>query len=58
MTTHKTSSSFEDDDNDTDSPYHEPINQDNCIKAYALYDFNGMMNVSKLMNEKFSCHIL
>ncbi|CAM4750843.1 unnamed protein product [Rotaria magnacalcarata] len=51
MTIHQTdgtgdevNGSFEDEDEDIDrheSPYHEPSNQENCSKAYALYDFTG-----------------
>ncbi|CAF4935697.1 unnamed protein product, partial [Rotaria sp. Silwood2] len=42
-TTPDTNGSFEDEDNDVDqieSPYHEPLNQNNYTKACVLYDFN------------------
>ncbi|CAF0972562.1 unnamed protein product [Rotaria sp. Silwood1] len=43
-TTLDTNGSFEDEDNNvdqTESSYHEPLNQENYIKASAMYDFNG-----------------
>ncbi|CAF0941527.1 unnamed protein product [Rotaria sordida] len=44
-TVHDGNGSFEDEDNDvdqTESSYHEPLNQENHIKACVLYDFNGL----------------
>jgi hypothetical protein len=43
-TNHERNGSFEDEDTDidqTDSQYQEQSNQENYMKAYALYDFNG-----------------
>ncbi|CAF4380355.1 unnamed protein product, partial [Rotaria sp. Silwood2] len=53
-TTPDTNGSFEDEDNDVDqieSPYHEPLNQNNYTKACVLYDFNGHgINGSQYVN--------
>jgi hypothetical protein len=51
---HEPDASFEDEDTDidqTDSQYQEQSNQENYMKAYVLYDFNGKRNKIFLMIE-------
>ena len=48
--TRKSNGSFEDEDPDidqTDGQCQEELNQDNLMKAYALYEFNGKEEKSR-----------